>query len=74
MFMLCGVSYACWCCVFHVLTLVSYVCAVSGDMRTPLSTIELERVNYTPIPRYDEDTRILWIANSGGVSMQLVSR
>ena len=36
-----------------------------------LVTIELDRVNNVPIPRYDEDTQLLFIAYHGSTTIQL---
>ena len=36
-----------------------------------LQTFELERINYLPLPRFDFDTKLLFLANSGGTFIPL---
>jgi coronin-7 len=41
------------------------------DPKKPLKTEDLVRSNCFPIPHYDEDTNVLWIANSGSAMVQM---
>ena len=36
-----------------------------------LQTIELDRVSYLPLPRYDPDTKLVYLANAGGMLIPL---
>jgi hypothetical protein len=43
----------------------------SAATPTLLQTVELDRVSYLPVPRYDPDTRLLFLANAGGTLIPL---
>lgn len=45
---------------------------IKEDCKQPVETFPMDRVNNIPIPRFDEDTNLLFVANNGGTFLQLI--